>query len=326
MRNDAIKLSTESIKPYMCCDKMLPSAQGMSIYGDYVFQLYHTGYCAVYDLGERRSAPLAFFPLASVNEGVPSKDYINHANQCMFSTLHVGDNDLPLLYVTTGNGIGADEDGFFYRCAVENIRLMRDDSGAVIGGSSELIQTYSYLAGDEEKYGWCPPCFGCPAWFVDSEKGFLYIFSAKYRTTKEYAQFAAENRYIITKFCLHPPQEGGLIRLGAEDILQQFSVPFDVFFTQGGMLHDDKIFYTFGFGNETYPDALHVYDLREKKLLAKMDLSDSVLKGEEIECCSFYGDELICNTNVQPVKLYSLGKLTEIYREKGRGNLEKPTR
>lgn len=312
MSNEVIKLSTENIKLYMCCDKVLPSAQGMSIFGDMAFMLYHTGHCAVYDLKSRSSAPLAVFPLASVNEGTPTKDYINHSNQCMFSTLHLDGNELPLLYITTGNGTGGDENGFFYRCAVENIHLEHDEKGAVTGGHSELIQTYSYLPGGENEAGWLPPCWGCPAWFVDSEKGHIYIFSSRYRTTKEYAHLATENTYIITKFAMKEPREQKLVRLRAKDILEQFTVPFDVFFTQGGMLHDDKIFYTFGFGNETYPDALRVYDLKKRKVLAEMDLSDSILKDEEIECCSFYGDELLCNTNAQPAKIYSLGKLPEI--------------
>lgn len=93
------------------------------------------------------------------------------------------------------------------------------------------------------------------------------------------------------------------------DILDQFTAPFDILFTQGGMFKDGKIFYTFGFGNETYPDGLRIYDLKQRRLAARMDLSRSVLKDEEIECCSFYKGELLCNTNAQPSKLYSLGSV-----------------
>lgn len=106
-----------------------------------------------------------------------------------------------------------------------------------------------------------------------------------------------------------PPEAGGFIKLTAKDILDQFTVPFDIRFTQGGTLKDDKIFYTFGFGDEAHPDGLRVYDLKERRLFAKMDLSESILKDEEIECCGFYGHALLCNTNAEPSKIYSLGKL-----------------
>mgnify|MGYP004457175249 FL=1 len=303
-----LELSAEQARLYMCCDKVLPSAQGMSIYGDWAFMLYHTGRCAVYDLKTKSSKPAADFWLASANQGTPTKDYINHSNQCMFSGTFAEGNDLPLLYVTTGNGIGGDENGFFYRCAVENIHLVRDGTGAVVAGRSELVQTYSYVPGEEETYGWKAPCWGCPAWFVDSAEGVLYVFSSKYRTTQEYAHLMEQNEYIITKFPLRPEQSG-LVRLGAKDILDQFTAPFDILFTQGGMFKDGKIFYTFGFGNETYPDGLRIYDLKQRRLAARMDLSRSILKDEEIECCSFYKGELLCNTNAQPSKLYSLGSV-----------------
>ena len=308
-KNSPIELSAENVRFHMCCDKVLPSAQGMAVYGDHAFMLYHTGHCAVYNLISRASAPVAKFWLASANQGTPSKEYANHSNQCMFSTIHINGSELPLLYVTTGNGVGKDEDGFYWRCAVENILLERDSSANVTGGGSELVQTYSYIPGGEESCGWIAPSWGCPAWFVDSESGGIYIFSARYRTTKEYMHLAEKNNYIVTRFPMTPPEQGGFIRLTAKDILEQFTVPFDIPFTQGGMLRDGKIFYTFGFGDEVYPNGLRIYDLKGQRLLAKMDLSQSVLKDEEIECCSFYGDELFCNTNAQPSKIYSLGKL-----------------
>lgn len=304
-----MELSAETVKFYMNCDKILPSAQGMAIYGDHAFMLYHTGRCAVYDLVSRQSRPVAEFWLGSANEGTPSKEYANHSNQCMFSTQHMDGNELPLLYVTTGNGVGCDEDGFYWRCAVENIHFEHDGAGSVIGVHSELLQTYSYIPGGEEEHGWLSPSWGCPAWFVDSEKKFIYIHSAKYRTTKDYAHLTPENRYIITKFPMTAPEKGGFIKLTARDILDQFIVPFDIRFTQGGTLKDDKIYYTFGFGDEAHPDGLRVYDLKERRCTMKMDLKDSVLGHEEVECCAFYGDELLCNTNAVPAKIYSLGRL-----------------
>lgn len=306
-QENAMELSAQNAQLYMCCDKVLPSAQGMAIWGDYAFMLYHTGMCAVYDLLSRAPVPVVTFWLASANQGIPSEEYINHSNQCMFSDIHWGGNPIPLLYVTTGNSGGRDQNGFFYRCAVENIVLEHDQTGKITGAHCELIQIYSYVPGGEENHGWIMPCWGCPAWFVDNEQNCIYTFSSKYRTTQEFLPYYEQNRYIITKFPMSDPAQGGFVKLTSADILEQFTVPFDILFTQGGMVKNGKIYYTFGFGNEVYPDGLRIYDLKGQCLLARMDLSRSILRDEEIESCSFYRGKLLCNTNSQPGKIYSLG-------------------
>ena len=153
---------------YMKFDKILPSAQGMAIWGDFAFQLFHTGQCAVFDLKSGDPEPLCTFPLGSFNEGTPADEYTNHANQCMFSNVHRDGNPVPLLYVTIGHGTGADEDGYYYRCAVEDLHLEYGPDGRVIGGRSECLQIISYKDGPLEGMPWIKPCWGCPAWFVDS--------------------------------------------------------------------------------------------------------------------------------------------------------------
>ena len=60
------------------------------------------------------------------------------------------------------------------------------------------------------------------------------------------------------------------------------------FVTQGGTLYDGKIYYTYGFGGLEYPNAIRVFDLAEKKIVAKIDLSDSIFSNEEIESCGVY--------------------------------------
>ena len=330
---EVLDLSAEAVRPVMRVEKIphsLPgtsSAQGMAIFGSLIFQLYHTGLCAVYDLETRSSSPLAVFPLGSFNDGVPEipdgkgSDYINHSNQCMFSRRYIGGNDLPLLYVTVGYGTGADKNGYFYRCAVENITLRRDADGKIIGGSSETVQKIRYRDGGIEKTPWQQPCWGCPAWFVnekdendknDEKSGNIVMFSAKTRTTAAHRDHWPDNRYIVTKFPLPDPADGGTVTFGPTDILDQFDCPFDIPFTQGGMIAGNKIFYSFGCGcahDHLYPDGVRVYDLEKKRLCAKMDLKDSCLGDEEVECVSFFGDELYINTNAgTQVGYYSLGK------------------
>lgn len=290
-------------------EKQLPSAQGMAIYGDELFQLYHTGYCAVHNMKDKNSKPYAFFPLGSMNEGTPNKSYINHSNQCMFSSIKASGNALPLMYVTSGNGIGEDEDGYFYRCSVENIVLRRDCLGKVASGRSELIQTICYKNNNTEKTIWEKPCWGCPAWFVDSENGYLYIFSCRNRTTIEFSDMIESNAYIISKFDLPDPFSMKKVVLDASKIIDQFTCPFDTLFTQGGVYYNSKLYYTFGLGNDSrgcYPNRIKVFNLQEKKCVETIDLSKSIMAGEEIESCIIYNENIYVNTNSDSVGIYLL--------------------
>lgn len=296
----------------MSLEKQLSSAQGMAVYGDELFQLYHTGWCAVHSLKYGHEKPDVFFPLGSANAGTPDNNYTNHSNQCMFSTVRCGENPLPLLYVTVGNGTGADDNGFFYRCAVENIVLVRDTTGKVLSGQSELLQTISYKDEGLEATKWESPCWGCPAWFVDSKKNCLYMLSCRYRTTVEFADIAGNNAYVITTFPLPDPFSEAKVILKPCDILDQFTCPFDTLFTQGGIYADGKLYYTFGMGSDKrgcYPDRLKIFDLNLRQCTETFDLSGSILGLEEIESCGFYNGELLVNTNAENVGIYSLGNI-----------------
>ena len=282
-------LDGSGCRRYMGFEKIMRSAQGMAIREDRVFILYDTGMCAVYDLRARSAAPLAQFPLGSYNPGVPTKDYKNHANSCMFSRIHLNGNPIPLLYVATGTGIGYDGDGYFYRCAVENI--LENPDGTY---RAETVQTISYHPDGTLPQGMEQPCWGCPCFMVDNDTGELYMFSARDRTKAGCVPEGEQNAYIITKFPLPDPEKGGLIRLGPGDIADQFAVPSDVLFTQGGCIIDSKLYYTFGYPKGGYSLHLMVFDLKENRLAAQMD--DLAFGGEEIECCALYQGKLLANT------------------------------
>ena len=276
---------------YMKFDKILRSAQGMAIWQDRAFILYDTGMCGVYDLKGRTAAPLAAFPLGSYNEGMPTRDYLNHANHCMFGSLHWGDNPIPLLYVTVGTGIGADADGYYYRLSVENIV----ESAA--GYRAEVLQTVTYQPSESVPAPWEAPCWGCPAFFVNNAENALYIFSARYRTKRGCVPEGEHNAYIITRFDLPSLDAGPLVRLTARDIRDQFSVASDIPFTQGGQLTDGILYYTFGCPKAGYPVHVMAFDLRKKSLLWQAGNMDEAFRGEEIECCDWYKGQLLCNTN-----------------------------
>lgn len=276
---------------YMTCYKPVPSEQGMAIEGDRAFILYDTGVCAVFDLVTRDPRPVSVFPLGSYNKGKPTPDYLNHANSCMFGPAHWGDNPLPLLYVTIGTGIGYDEDGYFYRCAVENVQQREDGSYY-----SQTVQTICYRPEGTLPEGIVSPCWGCPAFMVDKDEAALYIFSARYRTKRGCVPEGEHNAYIITKFPLPDPARDGMIHLGPEDILDQFVVPSDVLFTQGGTIHNGKLYYTFGYPKGGYPLQILIFDLQRKTLYGQVDNLTEAFRKEEIECCGIYRNRLLCNT------------------------------
>lgn len=282
--------------PYMRYHKAASAAQGMDIWQDKAFILYDTGICGVYDLAAKKHNPDCVFPLASYNAGKPTKDYLNHANHCMFSTIHHEGNPIPVLYVTIGTGIGYDEDGFFYRCAAENIVATEQENGEVTY-TSQLLQTITYHPDGIENTSFMPPCWGCPAFFVDTEKGFLYIFSAKYRTKRGCVPEGEKNRYIITKFPLPELSKGGLVKLTPADILDQFSVESEVPFTQGGALYNGRLYYTYGCPKGGYSVYVHAFNLEEKCLEAQVENMDEAFFMEEVECCGIYKGKFLCNTN-----------------------------
>lgn len=271
------------------------AAQGMGIWEDRMFMLYDTGACAVYDIGKLDPKPLDVIKLGSYNEGTPTKDYHNHANDCMFSKTHYQGNPIPLLYVTIGTGIGADADGYFYRCAVENLTRTVDETGEHY--HAETVQTISYIPDGIEDTPWMQPCWGCPAWLVDPDAGYLYMFSAKYRTKRGCVPEGEKNTYIITKFALPDVNQGGWVHLTPKDILDQFSAESDVPFTQGGTIYKGKLYYTFGCPVHDYPDTVLVFDLEKKCLAAVVDEMDEALNREEIECIAPYDGKMLVNTN-----------------------------
>ena len=276
---------------YMTCHRPVPNVQGMDIYGDWAFVLHDTGVCAVYDLITRSPNPLSVFPLGSYNSGKPTRDYLNHANSCMFGAVHWEDNPIPLLYVTVGAGIGTDADGYFYRCSVENI--MKRDDGSYL---SETVQTICFRPEGDLPAGVEAPCWGAPCFLVDNDAHMLYLFSARYRTKRGCVPQGQENAFIITKFHLPDPEKGGMIHLENEDILDQFTVPSDVLFTQGGTIANGKLYYTFGYPKGGYPLNILVFDLQKKCLHAHVENLTEALGREELECCAVYGGQLLCNT------------------------------
>ena len=268
------------------------AVQGFAIYEGTGFVLYHTGVCAAYNLDTKESKPMGVFKLGSYNDGYPDKRYANHANDAMFGDMIEGE-DFPLMYVTAGNSGERDEKGYIGYCAVEQVRLK---SGAY---TSETVQKIYYKNDGIENTTYQSPGWGWPPSLVDTKGRWYYMLSARYRTRRDSA--ITDNVYIITKFRLPDPKSGD-VTLYPRDIVDQYELPFNVFFTQGGTIYDNKIYYTYGCGTEAHPNELRVIDLEKKEYILCEDLTDTPFGDDEVECCGFYNGRLLLNT--QNAKLY----------------------
>ncbi|MBQ8398006.1 MAG: hypothetical protein IJX53_07435 [Clostridia bacterium] len=269
------------------------SVQGFSVWGDWAFVLFHSGICAVYDLITRDPAPIEVFKLASYHDGEPDKRYANHANDLMFGGTLDG---APLMYITAGNSGEADEHGWIAYCAVEALDITRDDAGKP-HFSTRLVQSIYYKDEQIVNSPYQTPGWGWPASLCDTERGEYVMLSARYRTTKDFVDRYNDNNYIITRFPLPEIKPGNeVVTLTRADIIGQFEAPYDILATQGGTIHDGKLYYTYGFGKVGYPIGMRVFDLREEKLTARVDFSFTPFGNIEIECCAMYGGRLLVNT------------------------------
>lgn len=271
------------VQKYMTLSKdgISTGYQGIAVCGNNLYQLFHGGYCNVYDLSAKNSTPVAKFQLGSFDAEN------NHANSCNFSGNFYNGNTIPLLYVTDGNSAEV------MKCSVENIT---ENNGTY---SASTVQTIALDQSGFESAGFVP-YWGWSTWFADGENDLLYYFGAKYRTNGSEAEHYDENRYIVTTFRLPDVSESDIV-LTASDVLDQFTTVYDVNVTQGGTLFDRKIFYTFGFGEAAYPSAIRVFDIAEKSLANRIDLSFIT---EELEACAVWNGALLVVT--QSGNLYRL--------------------
>lgn len=285
------RVSSEGSSLYMKFRKPLTSAQGIAVWGDLAFILYDTGVGAVYDLKNKNPRPLDVFPLGSYNVGRPSPDFKNHANSCNFSSQHWDGNPIPLLYVDVGAGIGADEDGYFYRLAVENITC---EDGMYRG---KVLQTVAVKPeGDPEK-GYVVPGWGCPCHVLDPQGGYIYLCCTRYRTKRGCVPEGENNALIVTKYAIPEVVEGSKVSLGSKDILDQWVFEDDTLFTQSGVFHDGKIYYIFGCAIHDYPNHVMVIDLKKGCIEKRMDDDLGIFGLDEFECGIFYDGKLLVNAN-----------------------------
>ncbi len=272
------------------------SIQGMTITaGGLLIQGYNLGQCRIFDLNRESNDPIAEFPLGSAG-----KD--NHANAISMSRTHHAGNEIPLLYVTGGQPTNG-----MMECHVENIvktgtgyraeRVQRISLAPEFAWDMQTGSSYETADGFQK-------IWGAPSFLVDADAGCLWVFSARYRTTKAYLKHKENNRYIATKLRLPAVSEGDVV-LTRKDVLDQIVYEFDVLATQSGCIEQGKLYYTFGFGRDRASmesSQIRVYDLRSRELVRRIDLAEEI--PEEFESCVFYRNEFYAMT--QKGRLYKI--------------------
>lgn len=261
------------VLPYL--NKTSPSSQGMTIYDDKVFVLSAGGHCDVYDFKNRKH--VSSFKLASSSK-------TNHCNCANWGVEIPLDTHFPLLYVTNGQPGSPTE----WQCKVEKVV----SDGFTF--SSECVQTIILDPSQFNASNYLLP-WGCPQWLVDRERGFLWVWSANIRTLPSITGDYCNNTYHATKFRIPKLAEGKEVILTADDILEQIPFEFDAYSTQGGCMYDGKIINSYGFGNDSSPSKIRIYDTDSKTILKKYDLRG--VMDVELEDVAVYNHILYINTD-----------------------------
>lgn len=248
--------------------------QGMAQYEGKLIVLYDTGYYNVYAISPFNSTALGSGLLESTDNAL-------HCNACSIGAMHIAGDPFPFLYVTGSNDLTP---GY---CSVERIKP---------DYTNEHIQTISIDYTNFAQEGYTEE-FARPNFYVD--RGYLYTFSAKYRTNGSEEAHDSENRFVIHKYAL-PDTSIATVTLTAADVMAEYILPYTTFFQQGGTTHNGKLFQVFGCGGVTKGskqalNALRVYNLDGGYEIAQIDLSQVPASNEEIESAAVFGNELLLN-------------------------------
>ena len=249
------------------------SLQGGNAYNGKWIQLFDKGTFAIYDLEDKLETIEAYGQLGSYDPD------LNHANDLTFGNKYDDADDFPLLY-TSGyadtNNVPAsvchverlvsDGQGGYTASNIQNIYI--DMSGFTAKGFTEVYGHYNILC--------------------DAENGYLYTFGAKWRTNGDESAHDNENRYYITRFAL-PDTSQASVTLDADDVQIQFTLPYDIDFTQGATIWNSMLFHVFGDGgNTSHPNGIRVYDLTKGVEITKIDCSQAAWKIREPEDIAVY--------------------------------------
>ena len=255
--------------------------QGIAVYGDTLVQCFDSGYWAMYDLATLSASSFANGLLDGATSSL-------HANSCCFGSKYDPTDDYPLLYTTGGksgviNPGGINDNGY---CVVH--RFVSNNNAY----DTELIQTiYIDWSGFEEK-GY-HTIFVRPNFVI--ENGYLYTFSALYRTDGSMSAYDNVNRFVVHKYKA-PALSVASVTLTADDVVKEYLFNYDTFYIQGATIHNDLLFHTFGVGGSSgRENAIRVYNVISGTEVAKIDGTLLPYKNSEPEGLAVYNGDLLAN-------------------------------
>lgn len=194
-----------------------------------------------------------------------------------------------------------------------------------------------------EKIGW-----GFPAAHVDTDptdvtRGKFYVKSARFRTKEAdvktnqdiygITDYYTDSAYIITEFDLpalptseSDPAYGKTVTLYPRDITDQFITPYTIGFTQGGVLYQGRIYYSFGCmyaihsgkydesSTDYLRNGIQIFDIAEKRIVAKLEINAETSEHEP-ECAAIWNGKLLLSTNRKVMFQFDMFMTDELAKE-----------
>ena len=249
------RMGQSSIPQYITYGGAKLGGQGCAIVGNTLFRLYDRGICRTYRIDDA-------FNFELITEfALASYSESNHCNSAQFGQV-LSDNGFPYLYVSAGTE---------NKCYVEKV----SKEGSI------LMQTISYNISpyNDEGVHFNAQC---------GDDGCFYLFAPSSAT-----------ELIIIKLRLPSISEGN-VTLTNDDIIDYFTFPHlynEDGQTQGGKIYGGKLYWLMGANRyySTWKRQLLVFDIAQKSLVSRVDLSDTIQ--HEVEDLDFFNGCAIIAVN-----------------------------
>lgn len=249
------RMGQSSIPQYITYSGAKLGGQGCAIIGNTLFRLYDRGVCRTYRIDDAYNFDLI------AEFALASYSESNHCNSAQFGQI-LSDTGFPYLYVSAGTE---------NKCYVEKVGK----------DNSSLVQTISYniTPYNGENVHFNAQC---------GDDGYFYLFAPSSLT-----------ELVIIKLRLPNINEGN-VTLTNDDIIDSFTFPHlynEDGQTQGGKIYGGKLYWLMGANRyySTWKRQLLVFDIAQKSLASRVDLSDTI--EHEVEDLDFFNGCAIVAVN-----------------------------
>lgn len=261
--------------------------QSSAAYGDYLFLVPDKrSYIHCYNL--KKKELVCTKTLGAVNERTTGNYILYHCNQTSFGTDFYDKNDpFPLLYIS--QRARSDD-----RCMMEVYRLLPvwDETKAeYVSLDVLLVQTIYFPVQTAAN------SLGRINCAIDAENHSMYTYS--YSTIE-----GDTERNLCRISCFNIPdihQEE--VILNDDAIIESYKFNYKATNSQGGCIKDGKLYIAQGF--KSWGIYLNIIDLKQKKLIQRVDLLNQYGVTWEPEGCFFYNGNLMMSTGANIWQLQS---------------------